>query len=158
MIILHSSDHRMSRGQVIRLFAYQGGISLEKHSVTHLLRHARRCYFGASSGLGAAGRYGGEPSESEAVHRSRNMMRPRPGASRAPDPSVSAPIAGLTYPPNPETQSTSGAEMSDGPPEAFQGGAFRVPPPGGPSSLLSTSAHLSGVPLSSLHHEPFASR
>ena len=55
-------------------------------------------------------------------------MRPRPGASRAPDPSVSAPIAGLTYPPNPETQSTSGAEMSDGPPEAFQGGAFEAPP------------------------------
>ena len=56
------------------------------------------------------------------------MMRPRPGASRAPDPSVSAPIAGLTYPPNPETQSTSGAEMFDGPPEAFQGGAFESPP------------------------------
>ena len=47
----------MSWGQVIaRLFAYHSAsVFSRKNIALFSLRHARRCYFGASSGLGAAG-------------------------------------------------------------------------------------------------------
>ena len=74
------------------------------------------------------GCYGGAPSESDAVHRSRNMMRPRSGAPRVPDPSDGAPHRWTDLPPQPRVLVDFRGGIFDRPPEAFQGGALGPPP------------------------------